>query len=303
MTDPITAIDIGGTKIAVARVEAGRVVGRHQVPTPRTGRGDDLADAVAGAVGIVTPRPRRVGIATTGIVTGGRLTALNPVTLPVEDGYPLVDALVARFGVRALAVNDAQAAAFHESRQSAGIGPGRLAFVTVSTGIGAGLVFDGRLQVGGRGLAGHAGHIVVDRDGPVCGCGRRGCVETIASGTAIAERAAQATGRPMSAPDVFAAARAGDPACATVLDEAVAALAAMIADLVAACDLDLVRLGGGVGLAPGLLERLEVAVAGLPAVYRRPIEAARGGAEAGLLGVAALLEQGYPNDRGCGSGS
>lgn len=293
ITDAVTAVDIGGTKIAVARIESGSIVERRQIATPRTGRGDDLADAVAETVRLITPEPRRLGVATTGIIDKGCLTALNPGTLPVENNYPLVRALQDRLGIEALAVNDAQAAAFHESRQMDEENARRLAFITVSTGIGAGFVLDGVLQTGRHGLAGHAGHIVVDVNGPLCGCGRHGCVETLASGTAIARRASALTGRVMSAPQAFAAAANGDPACIQVLDEAAHALSGMIADLVAALDLDIIRLGGGVGLQPAFRDRLGAAMHRLPAIYRRPIEPARGGAEAGLLGVAALLDKNF----------
>lgn len=292
-TDPIIAVDIGGTKIAVASVVKGEIVDRRQVPTPRTGHGGDLTNAVADAVRQITPKPSRLAVATTGIVTNGCLTALNPQTLPVENNYALVAALRRRLAVQPLVVNDAQAAAFHESRQAVGHDVRRLAFITVSTGIGAGIVLDGQLQIGRHGLAGHAGHIVVDINGPLCGCGRRGCVETLASGTAIARRASEITGTQMSAPAVFTGAHAGDERCTQVLEDAVNALAAMIADLVAGLDLDLIRLGGGVGMVPGFLNRLRSAMDRLPEVYRRPVEPARGGADAGLLGVAALLDENF----------
>lgn len=290
ITEPTVVVDIGGTKIAVARVENGEIAERHQIATPRTGRGSDLTDAVAATVRKITTQPARFGVATTGIVADGCLTALNPGTLPVENNYPIVASLRRRVGVAPLAVNDAQAAAFHESRSMNGAAK-RLAFITVSTGIGAGIVLDGQLQTGRHGLAGHAGHITVDWSGPLCGCGRRGCVEMIASGTAIARRASEITGREMSAPAVFAAAYQGDEQCGKVIEDAVNALAAMIADLVAGLDLDVIRLGGGVGLVPSFLNRLRDTMERLPPVYRRPIEPARGGAEAGLLGVAALLDE------------
>lgn len=289
-TEPTVVVDIGGTKIAVARVENGAITERHQIATPRTGHGSDLTDAVAATVRKITAQPVRLGVATTGIVADGCLTALNPGTLPVENNYPIVAALRRRVGVAPLAVNDAQAAAFHESRSLDGTAK-RLAFITVSTGIGAGIVLDGQLQTGRHGLAGHAGHITVDWSGPLCGCGRRGCVEMLASGTAIAKRASDVTGRELSAPAVFAVAHQGDEQCSKVIEDAVSALSAMIADLVASLDLDVIRLGGGVGLVPTFLNRLRDTMERLPPVYRRPIEPARGGAEAGLLGVAALLDE------------
>ncbi|QIG50599.1 ROK family protein [Nordella sp. HKS 07] len=292
-TEPTVAVNIGGSKIAVARIEGGGITERHQTATPRTGHGHDLADAVATIVRKISANPARLGVATTGIVAEGCLTALVPGTLPVENNYPIVASLRRRLGVEPLVVNDAQAAAFHESRQAGEI-VRRLAFITVSTGIAAGIVIDGKLQIGRHGLAGHAGHMTVDGSGPLCGCGRRGCVETLASGTAIARRASDVIGKEMSAPAVFAAAHQGDEHCVRVIEDAVQALAAMIADLVASLDLDLIRLGGGIGIVPSFLHRLRATMEDLPAIYRRPIEPARGGAEAGLLGVAALLDVKLP---------
>lgn len=289
-TEPTVAVAIGGTKIAVARIAVGEILERHQVATPRTGHGHDLADAVAAIVRKISARPARLGVATTGIVAEGCLIALYPGTLPVETNYPVVASLRRRLGVAPLAINDAQAAAFHESRHARETAK-RLAFITVSTSIGAGVVLDGKLQVGGHGLAGHAGHMTVDWSGTLCGCGRRGCVETLASGTAIARRASEITGKDMSAPAVFAAAHQGDAQCVRVIEEAVQALAAMIADLVASLDLDVIRLGGGVGMVPSFLNRLRAVMERLPAVYRRPIEPACGGSDAALLGVAALLDE------------
>ena len=289
--DTVIAVAIGGLQITAARVVGGEITEHHQMAIPRTGHGGDLANAVAELVRKITEKPLRLGVTTSGIVANGGMTSLDPQTLLVENNYPIVAALRRRLGVRALVVNDAQAAAFHESRQMTGKEASRLVFTTVSAGIGAGIVLDGRLQIGRQGLAGHAGHITVDWSGRLCGCGRRGCVETLASGTAIARRASEITGQDMSTPAVFAAAYAGDERCIQVLEDAADALAAMIADLIAGLDIDLIRLGGRVGMVPGFLNRLRAAMGRLPDAYRRPVEPARGGADAVLLGVAALLDE------------
>jgi len=291
--DPIIAIEIGSLQITAAHVAGGKITEHHQMAIPRTGHGGDIANAIADLVRKITPRPLRLAVITPGIIANGNLTSLNPQTLPVENNYPIVAALRRRLGVHALVINDAQAAAIHESRLMKGKAASSLVFTTVSASIGAGLVIDGRLHVGRQGLAGHAGHITVDWSGTLCGCGRRGCVETLASGAAIARRASESTGQGMSAPAVFAAAHAGDECCIRVLEDAANALAAMIADLVAGLDIDLVRLGGSIGIVPGFLNRLRAAVERLPDIYRRPVEPARGGADAGLLGVAALLNEGF----------
>ncbi|MET3899588.1 N-acylmannosamine kinase [Devosia sp. UYZn731] len=287
----VLAIDIGGTKIALAIVSGGVVTHRLQMATPRSGRGADIVEAIASQATLL-PVTLAAGVATTGIVDGGQLTALNPSTLPIEDRFPLVAALEARLSRPVLAINDAQAAACAEYRLGAGQGAERMAFITVSTGIGAGIVLDGRLQSGSRGLAGHVGHMVSDPNGPVCGCGRRGCVERLASGSAIALLASEMLRRNVAAPEVFAASAAGDDRCTQLLDQAATALAGTLCDLVASLDLERIVLGGGVGLADGFLTRLQAAVSRQPVIYRRQIVRAAMGADAGLIGVASLVSDG-----------
>ena len=285
---PVFAVDIGGTKIAAAEVLGRQVLDRRQTATPRTGRGDDLVAAITG----LAPKHalNAVAVATTGIVRDGALTALNPETLPIENGYPLARALEQALGVPPLVVNDAQAAAWAEFAVGAGHGFNNFAFITVSTGIGCGLVIDGRLLTGAAGLAGHAGHTMSDPGGVACGCGRRGCLETIASGTALARRGSERLGRSVGAPDLFEAAAQGDGIAAEVIASAVDALVNAFADLTAAADIDCFAVGGGVGLAAGFIEALQARSLQLPPIFQRPIVAARAGADAGLLGVALLSD-------------
>lgn len=287
--DPTLAIDVGGTKVAIALVADGRIRERRQFATPRTGRGADLVDAIVREIGATMPA-RRIAIATTGVVCEGTLTALNPRTLPIEDGFPLAAAMGRATGIRPLVVNDAQAAAWGEYRYGAGRGCGAFAFVTISTGVGAGIVIDGRLAVGRTGLAGHLGHVVADRDGPPCGCGRRGCLETLASGSALAHRGSALLGRTVSAPEVFEQAKAGNVGARALLDEAAEHLAMAFGDLAATCDVDRIAIGGGVGLAPGFIDLVRAAMRKLPAKFERDLCLAVGGADAGLLGAADLAD-------------
>ncbi len=288
-TEAVLAIDIGGTKIAFAEVDGGSVNNRWQIPTPRAGGGDALVHAIASE--IRGSQLTQIGIATTGIVSEGALTALNPATLPIEDRYPLAAKLASATGCIPLIINDAQAAAWGEYNFGAGQGTGNFLFVTVSTGVGAGLVLGGRLQIGATGLAGHLGHaILLDQD-TVCGCGRRGCLETIASGTSISRRFSKMAGRTVGAPAVFAAAQSGNPEANKTLDDAAAALAQAFANVVALADVDCIAVGGGVGLAPGFLERIHSCIAQSPSSFRRPVIAAQAGADAGLIGVATLVRR------------
>jgi N-acylmannosamine kinase len=284
-SEAVLAIDIGGTKIAFAEVIGNRVSNRRQIPTPRSGGGDALVDAIAAEIKSV--RPARFAVATTGIVSDGMLTALNPVTLPIEDRYPLTARLTSATGMNPVVVNDAQAAAWGEYTFGAGRGCRSFMFVTVSTGVGGGLVFGGRLQIGAVGLAGHVGHMTVP-GGLGCGCGRHGCLETIASGTSIARRFSELAGRQVGAPAVFDAAASGDAEADSVIEDAAAALAQAFGNAVAATDVDRIAIGGGVGLAPGFLERVRKHVGQLPDIFQRPIVAAQAGNDAGMIGVARL---------------
>lgn len=285
-TEAVLAVDIGGTKIAFAEVFGARLSNRRQIPTPRVGGGDALVDAIATEV--ESSRTTRFGVATTGIVSAGTLTALNPGTLPIEDRYPLAARLALATGRTPVIVNDAQAAAWGEYCFGAGRGCRSFMFVTVSTGVGGGLVLDGRLQTGAIGLAGHVGHMTVPGPDIACGCGRRGCLETIASGTSIGRRFSEMAGRSVAAPDVFAAASLGDVDADQTIDDAAAALAQAFGNVVAATDVDRIAIGGGVGLAPGFLERVRTQVAKLPFIFQRPIVAAQTGGDAGMIGVADL---------------
>ena len=188
----------------------------------------------------------------------------------------------------ALVINDAHAAGWAEYRYGAGRGARAMAFVTVSTGIGGAFVLDGKLQVGARGLAGHIGHVVFDNEGPICGCGRRGCIERNASGTAIAALASAQYNETIDAQEVFRRASRGDPLGRHILNRAARQISCTLIDCIAMLDLDCVVVGGGVGLAPGFIDRIGAGVDMAPEIFRRPVLAARLGADAGLIGVSRV---------------
>jgi N-acylmannosamine kinase len=291
MATPATlAVDIGGSKIAAALVADDRVAARAQAPTPREAGAAALVEAVAAlAAPLLLRAAGPVGVATTGLVADGTVSAVNPGTLRLPDRLPLQALLEGALGRPVRLVNDAQAAAWGEHRAGAGLGAAGFAFLTVSTGVGGGLVVDGRLLAGPRGLAGHLGHMVLRPDGPACGCGRRGCVEAFASGRAIAARASAALGRAVTAAEAIAAADS-DARAAAVVAEAVTAIAALCQNLRAALDLDRVALGGGVGLNRRFATRVATEIAAAPALFRVAVVAAALGADAGLVGAAALAQ-------------
>lgn len=285
----VLAIDVGGTKLAAARVKGDSILGTKRCPTPRSGDPAELVATLAGLLGDWADGTMPLGIATTGLVRGGRVEAVNPVTLPLPYAFPLQDALLTAIGPRsAVMVNDAHAAAWGEHRFGAGRGAGSMLFMTVSTGIGGGCVIGGRLVTGAGGFAGHIGHVSADPAGPECGCGRRGCLEALASGTALAAATKQA-GLAMTLPELFAAA-AEEEAALRIIEGTTEAVARCVADLKATLDIDRVVIGGGVGLAAGYLDHLRRSLHRVaPPRFRPDVAAAACGAEAGLLGVADLV--------------
>ena len=188
-----------------------------------------------------------------------------------------------------IALNDAQAAAWAEYHAL----PEKVSemlFLTVSTGVGGGIVSQGRLLTGRGGLAGHCGHTLADPDGPLCGCGRKGCVEAIASGRGIAVAAGgELSG--LDAKAIFALASEGHPQAEILIQRSARTLARLIADLKAVTDCACVVIGGSIGLAGGYLPRVEKYLSQEPAVYHVPLREAYYRHDAGLLG-AALWAQG-----------
>lgn len=271
----VLALDIGGTKSAAALVRDGRILRRAETPTLRDGDPEAWLDGIAQAVEGFDVPFTRVSAAVSGLITEGSWSAVNPAVLPVPDRFPLVRALEKRFGLPARALNDAQAAAWGEHRRGAGRGRDMM-FVTVSSGVGAGLVVNGRLVTGRGGLAGHLGQIRPGGDAPV---------EEGASGFAIA-RAATAAGHPGDARAVTAAAGRGEAWAERILRDATQVLAGALVNVQRLVDPEVVVIGGGVGLSPGYLPRLQDALAAQPNLVRPIVVAAGLGADAGLIGAA-----------------
>lgn len=281
----ILSIDIGGTKIAAAMVDGSRIVMRRQVSMSQHVEGFSQAidELVAGM-----PSPERVAVAATGFVRDGYIHAVNQNIIPFWNGFSLVEFLAARFACPIAILNDAQAATWAEYLASeAPIGC--LLYLTLSTGVGGGLIVGNRLQVGSSGLAGHVGHSTVGTlavDGRMtCGCGRKGCLETIASGTALARQASFVFGEPLDSRELFARA-AADRRAEEILVNAANAVAETISNCVMLLDVECAVIGGSVGLAPGMVERIRAALDVQPDLVQVPVTKARLGADSGLIGVA-----------------
>jgi glucokinase len=239
------ALDIGGTKLAVGFVDArGGIIDRDQVPTPRDLDGVGLFSAVGELLARALSRSNEMGlrVVSCGVGTGGpmepRGATISPLNIAVWRDFPLRRRLEALAGLSSLPIfidNDAKALALAEAWAGDARGVTDFVAMVVSTGIGGGIVLDGRLLDGRSGNAGHIGHLVVEPAGRSCRCGARGCLEAETSGSAIEE----ITGRPAAEAPPEIVERAG-----RLVGRAVAWTASLL-------DLRLALVGGSVALGFG----------------------------------------------------
>ncbi|MEU8913052.1 ROK family protein [Streptomyces nigrescens] len=305
-TDLSAALDIGGTKIAGALVDThGRLVVRAARPTPADKDGATVMRAVAEVVGELAAGPDWARVAAVGIGSAGPVDAatgtVSPVNIPGWRDFPLVAGVRALVGERPVVlVGDGVAMTAAEHWQGAARGHANALCMVVSTGVGGGLVLNGRLHPGPTGNAGHIGHISVDVEGDPCPCGSRGCVERIASGPNIARRALANGWQPgpdgdTSAAAVAAAAHAGDPVALRSFERAARALAAGIAATATLVEIDIAVIGGGVaGAGEVLFDPLRAALrdyATLSFVSGLTVVPAQMGTDAGVVGAAAAAQQ------------
>lgn len=281
------AIDIGGTKLAAALIDdALHIRERREMPTPASKTPDALVAALTELVTPLMKQATHVAIASTGIIREGILLAINPLNLGGLLHFPLVQKLENITGLPAMAVNDAQAAAWAEYH-ALEIDCREMVFITVSTGVGGGMVLNGLLQTGSDGLAGHLGHTLADPQGPICGCGRTGCVEAIASGRGIAAMARGALAG-LDAKAIFSHAAQGHQLARDVIARSAQTLARLIADVKAVTDCQMVVVGGSIGLAEGYLPQVVESLAQLPPVYHVAVRPAHYRHDAGLVGATLL---------------
>jgi glucokinase len=233
------AVDIGGTKLAAGLVDAeGAVTGAEQVPTPRSSDPEVVWSALAELVERVAATAD-AGVEVCGVGSGGPMeragSTVSPLNIPAWRRFPLRTRLEELLRLPVGVDNDAKALALGEHWQGAAVGCDNFLAMVVSTGVGGGIVLDGRLLDGRLGNAGHIGHVIVEPAGRRCTCGGFGCLEAEASGTAIR---AMTGGLPTDAPAAIVE-RTG-----TMVGRAVASVANLL-------DLDLALVGGSVGLGLG----------------------------------------------------
>ncbi|MFI9594231.1 ROK family protein [Nonomuraea sp. NPDC052265] len=324
----ILAIDVGGTKMAAGLVaHDGTVITSRRAATPQDAGAETLWHTLTALIDPLSARAEGVGVG-----CGGPMTwpdgEVSPLNMPGWRGFPLRARLSARFpGLPVRLHNDAICLAIAEHWRGAGQGSADMLGMVVSTGVGGGLVLDGRLINGGTGNAGHIGHVVVEPDGgPRCGCGGHGCLEAVARGPALTAwalaqgwtpipgepleqdaedpppdgegvagggAAAYREDRAVTGRALAADALAGDPVALLAMRRAGRALGIAIASATHLCDLDLVTIGGGLSQAGeplfGPLEEALREHARMGFARRLKVVPAALGQEAGLVGAAALL--------------
>jgi glucokinase len=314
MGKAIAAVDLGGTNIRAALYsESGEALAQCVLPTlaheglePTLGRiFKAIEEVLKGGGGLVA-----IGVGAPGPLDPWKGVIFSAPNLPGWENVPLAEILAERFGVPAFVGNDANVAALAEHRLGAGRGFSDIIYITVSTGIGGGIIADGKLLLGAKGFAGEVGHIVVKPDGPQCGCGGKGCVEALASGTAIARealrriKAGESSSIPkfvagplesLTAKEVAMAAMEGDALAQDIFKEAGYYLGLSFVSLIHIFNPSRIIIGGGVAkVGRLLLEPAEETVKRLTMrefLEEFKIVPAALGDEAGLLGAYLLAKE------------
>ncbi|MHA0036001.1 ROK family protein [Deinococcus sp. PESE-38] len=287
-------MDVGGTKIACGVLRGEDLIERHVQPTPETGW-EAVLDAVAAQVRALQaayPAAQSIGVGVPGPLNAERTRVKFAPNIYGFTDVPLIDGLRKRLhltDVQTLVLeNDAKAAALAEAHLGAARGTESSVYVTVSTGIGAGLVLHGRLWRGRHGVAGELGHVTVQPGGPVSGAGLDGALEAVASGTAIARDASYALNREVSTAEAFALAEQGHPAARRVVTQAMRHIGIALADLQKVIDPEVFVIGGGVSAVgdyffQGVQQAADEYAGGFaPVTIRR----AQLGQSAGVVGAA-----------------
>ena len=318
---PFLGVDIGGTKVAVGLVNReGKILSQGRQPMIANGTPEAALQAVSGAIDSLISTSIGDGIQSIGICAPGPLDpetglVLNPPNLPCWRNFPLGEKIAALYRVPVHVDNDANAAALAETRWGAARGFRYVFYATIGTGIGTGIVLDGQIYHGNTGSAGEGGHVSIDYRGPLCSCGKRGCIEVLAAGPAIGARAraklsaesakhsaildlAKGSAAAVTSETVGQAYSAGDSLAREILLETVEVLTPWLGNIVDLLDPDVLVVGGGV--AAMLKPFFDEIKTRLPSCCVNPHSAAipllmaHYGADAGIAGGAALCSENLP---------
>jgi glucokinase len=313
---PVLAIDLGGTNIKSAiLLPHGKIIYFRSYPTQADKGPQKVVMGIVSAIKDSLMRTELeinelcgIAIAAAGILDVKNGVVTSSPNLPGWHNVPLRDMLATKLGVDIHLINDASAAALGEHRFGAGCGADNLVYLTVSTGIGGGIIIDGKLYVGTDGCAGEIGHMVVEADGPQCNCGNFGCLEVMASGTAIANEAKRRIGQgetsritefssgglnSITAETVALAAKQGDSLACGVVNRAAYYLGVGLANIVNIFNPEAIIIGGGVSKMGNILLRPARKVVKQRA-FRLPVRTvrivrSRLGDKAGTIGSAVYL--------------
>jgi glucokinase len=281
----LAGIDLGGTQVRVALARSdGRLVTSIKTRTALLPTAQSMVDWAAAEIDRHRGREkvRSITVAAPGPIDIKRGVLVNPPNLPWQN-VPLAAMMSRATGAKVQLANDADMAGLGEFHHGAGRGTKNMIYITWSTGVGGGLIIDGKLHRGGHGTAGEIGHMIIDPNGPLDNCGQRGCLEAFVSGRALERE----TGQP--AAELFAAAAGGDHAARMVVERAARYMGFALISLTNAIDPEVFVLGGGVSrswklIQPTMLATLRSSPFIKPA--RRPyLRRARLGDRAGQVGA------------------
>lgn len=302
MADHVIGIDLGGTKIAAGVVdERGMIVAQQTRPTNRGSGHAVLVEMIdlARALRAEAPEVRAIGIGIPGTLDQRRGVLVQAVNLPLSD-VPIVQQMQDALGLPVAIDNDANVAAFAEQRHGAAAGARHALMVTLGTGVGGGVIIDGKIFRGSSGAGAELGHMVIDYDGPPCPgtCNNRGCVEVYCSGTAVARLARERGLAETDAPGVVRCALEGDRDARALLTFVGECLGVALSSFANIFEPEVIVVGGGLAAAAGEI-LLPVATDFVRTSALRPmngvrIVAARFQNEAGVIGAAELARVELP---------
>src|SRR6266566_1823889 len=256
-------VDVGGTKVAAGLVNAaGEILSQRRVTMVSNDSAERGLQAVFSAIANALPDGASsiagIGICAPGPLDPNTGVILNPPNIPCWRNFPLAEEVRKQYSVPVKVDNDANAAALAETRWGAARGYSNVFYATIGTGIGTGIILDGKIFHGRTGSAGEGGHVSIDYRGPICRCGKRGCIEILASGTALARRAREAieAGRKSSMIElagvgaisgeiVGKASENGDPLAREILFATTEMLALWLSNMVDLFDPEIIVIGGG----------------------------------------------------------
>ena len=314
MQIPVLGVDIGGTKVASGLVtEHGEILSQFRVPMVPDRSAEEGFQSVSQAIDLAMRSAagpvRAIGVSSPGPLDPRRGVILKTPNLPCWRDFPLLDAIAQKYGLPTRVENDANAAGLAEAVWGGGAEYQTLFYVTVGTGIGTAIINSKAVFHGRSGAAAEGGHMTMDLNAPVrCGCGKRGCLESMVSGPAIARRWAEVVGRSgnidsvpasaagngntLSTKEVFEQAERGDGPAIQIIEETGAVLGVWLGNIIDLLEPEAIVVGGSVGASlTRWLPKIACAMYGStinPRAQEIPLLPAHYGADSGLAGAAAL---------------